>query len=61
MILVAEAASLDRLAIDSLAYETDPRIRKIGEVIKNLDARIEGINAEIEALHRQISSLKKNP
>jgi hypothetical protein len=58
---VADTVSLDRLAIDALAYETDPRIRKIGEIIKNIDARIEGINTEIEALHRQINGLKKNP
>lgn len=51
----------ERIAIDALAYETDPRIRKIGEIIKELDARIEGINIEIQALHRQINNLKKNP
>ena len=61
LILVTDALSIDRLVIDALTYETDPSIRKIGEIIKSLDARIESINAEIEALHRQISDLKRKP
>lgn len=57
---MADALSLDRIAIDALAYETDPNIRRIGEIIKNLEARIERINIEIESLRRQISDLRKN-